>query len=618
MDLTQHQWTDVSLNNLVEEIKSLMADDVDVSRVFIEAEDILGEPGPWTVDRFVDRWVTLDQYNALQHILVQSAGHVEHLYRAGQNASQADLAYGNTEGLKRLATNWLLRWFSSPAIGIALINSGTKNYNSNKTFDVLAAKPGEVLLKLSYVRGPDGTKRKAEHETRSVLDRIRGVLESIERMWRSNVYLHKKNAPHPGDVTYLTVDIRPHIRLQQEWPEADYAVTNTGLVTIDGKVYGKLIDLYPHPQLAGHLLPHKNPTDLQVPTTAILIEKDVITQCGRTGARYPIMRAGEIYRHDEPIDTIIKIEYNTNWWRRTWDAILGTRSRLRITSRANLHKRIRETQARLTKTEQREEEIRKLLEKILNPPNETVFRQFALAIDQPGHPDAFKALGMKTAVMFADLEGFTLQSKGVDSEKLFKVINTYHDMAREICFRHDALIYKTIGDGFMAVFPLGWAHDTRDIDTRGLIKKALDASQDILSEINKNPIILPGADKPVHIRIGINAGTSTVGTMGYAPDAIGEVVNFAARAESAAGRDAVVLTNKALNILLDEDEQKLSHKLSVDMDLDIRWGANYIFENKGVRQVKKDEVHIWNVITHLSDSMANEESIKEYLRARDE
>lgn len=619
MDFHQDQWTDVSLNNLVEEIKSLIADEVDVSRIFVEAEYILKEPGPWTIDRFVDMWVPLHQYNALQHILIESAGHVEHIRRAGQNASQPELAYGNTEGLKRLAANWLLRWFSSPAIGVSLINSGTKNYNTNKSFDVLDAHHGEIMLKLDYIKGPDGSVRQAEHEIRSVLDRVRGVLESIERMWHPNIRLSrkKKTAP-PGTVTYLTIDIHPQTRLRYEWPDAQFAITDNDLMTINGDVYGKIINLYPHPKLAGHLLPNDNPTDLQIPTQAIRIEKDVLTQCKRTGQHYPIMRAGEIYRHHEPLDTIIKIKYQTNWWRRLWDRLLGTRHKLRIASKANLHKRIRDTQLLLTKTQQREEEIRLLLAKILNPPNDTVFRQFALAIDDPDHPDAFKALGMKTAVMFADLEGFTLQSRGVDSEKLFDVINTYHDIAREICFAHGALIYKTIGDGFMAVFPLGWADDHRDITIRDLIIYALRAAQDILGELNKNPIILPGADKPVHVRMGINAGTSTVGTMGYAPDAIGEVVNFAARAESSARRDTVVLTDKALDLLMTPEEKQTSQKLCETISQDVRWGDNYVFENRGIIAVKKDRVHVWELLMHLSEGMRNKESIAAYLKSRDD
>jgi len=621
MHLIDEQWLDVSLNNLVEEIKSLRADGVDVSALFSAAADILGEEGPWTIDRFVDKWVTLEQYNKLQHILKKHAGHAEHLRRAGQNASKRELAYGETEGLKRLAANWLLRWFSSPAVGISLINTGTKNYNTNKTFDIISAQHGEVYLKLNYLTGSNGEQRTAEDEINSVLDRVRGVLESIERMWQIDNILARSikralrmppSKPH-GDVTYLTVDIRPEIRLKHEWPEARMTIDNYGKLLIQGERYGRLVDLYPHPDFGGHLFRYTPKKLTQKATQAILIERDVLTPCTRTGEQFPIMRKGEVYRYQEHIDTIIKINYHTNTWRRMWDYVLGARNKLRYESQANLHKQIRETNVLLEGARQREEATKELLAKILNPPTEKLFREFALAIDEPSHPQAFKATEFEAAVLFADLEGFTMQSRGVDSVALFDVLNTYHDIARSVCFRHDALIYKTIGDGFMAVFPRDWEGDNRNLTTGDLIERAIKASQEMMTKVAHKPVILPGADNPVRIRLGINAGAVTIGTMGTAPDAIGDVVNFAARAESASSRDKVSLTQEAIDILLHADEKKASAAMSKKTGRDVVYNKHYLFENKGIVQIKKDKVHVWELLANTTPFMQTDDIVEQFL-----
>jgi adenylate cyclase len=96
----------------------------------------------------------------------------------------------------------------------------------------------------------------------------------------------------------------------------------------------------------------------------------------------------------------------------------------------------------------------------------------------------------------------------------------------EIVNRHNGIINKFLGDGFMAVFgaPLS---DGRDATN------AVEAAREILARVNEETE--RGAILPTRVGIGLHAGEAVTGSIGSALrreyTVIGDVVNLAARIE---------------------------------------------------------------------------------------
>ena len=127
-------------------------------------------------------------------------------------------------------------------------------------------------------------------------------------------------------------------------------------------------------------------------------------------------------------------------------------------------------------------------------------------------------------VLFADLVGFTSRAERLDPEDVRAVLAPYHARLREELERFGGTVEKFIGDAVMAVFGAPVAHED---DPERAVRAAL-AIRDW------------AAEEGVELRIGINTGEALV-TVGAEPLAAGDVVNTAARLESAAATGAILV-----------------------------------------------------------------------------
>ena len=137
-------------------------------------------------------------------------------------------------------------------------------------------------------------------------------------------------------------------------------------------------------------------------------------------------------------------------------------------------------------------------------------------------------------VLFCDLAGSTALSAALDPEDWRATVAAYHRTAAAAITHFRGYVAKYLGDGVMAFFGYPEAHDH---DAEYAVRAGL-AILSGLAQLNQV------ADHPqLSARIGIDSGPVVIGS-GATPDAdvFGDTPNIAARVQSAAEPDTIVVT----------------------------------------------------------------------------
>src|SRR6266540_1129565 len=145
-------------------------------------------------------------------------------------------------------------------------------------------------------------------------------------------------------------------------------------------------------------------------------------------------------------------------------------------------------------------------------------------------------------VMFCDLVGSTQLSEKLDPEDLQKLIDAYR---RECCTairRYGGEVARYFGDGVMAFF--GWPYAHEDDAAR-----AVHAALEIVSGVTK-------ISGPVNLacRVGVCSGPVVVGeiansTASWSMDAVGETPNIAARLQTLAAINTVLISESTKRLV---------------------------------------------------------------------
>src|SRR6476660_7912526 len=138
-------------------------------------------------------------------------------------------------------------------------------------------------------------------------------------------------------------------------------------------------------------------------------------------------------------------------------------------------------------------------------------------------------------VMFCDLVGSTQLSEKLDPEDLHKLIDAYRRECSTAIGRYGGEVARYFGDGVMAFFGWPYAHEDDAI-------RAVHAALEIVSGVMKisGPVTLA-------CRIGVCSGPVVVGepgntTTSWSMDAVGETPNIAARLQTLAEPNAVLIS----------------------------------------------------------------------------
>jgi len=162
--------------------------------------------------------------------------------------------------------------------------------------------------------------------------------------------------------------------------------------------------------------------------------------------------------------------------------------------------------------------------------------------------------------LFADLSGFTSFSEKIPPETVFKLLNSYLDIAAQAILENEGTLDKFMGDAVMAM----WNSPDPQSD------HALRACRAALEIIQRSLDAHKRFSNPEHqliFRVGVTTGPAIVGNVGtnqlFNYTAIGDTVNLAQRLQSNARRGQILVQKTTYDIVKDRVSAEAMEPLTV-------------------------------------------------------
>jgi adenylate cyclase len=154
----------------------------------------------------------------------------------------------------------------------------------------------------------------------------------------------------------------------------------------------------------------------------------------------------------------------------------------------------------------------------------------ALTEQQLQHPGQQLGRQQRVAVLFSDIQDYTVLADQLPPYDVIHVLNRYFGVMSEIVATHHGHVSDFIGDGLMVVF--GLSHPAT------AVTDALAAGQEMLRSVARlNPYLEQMYGCHFQVRIGLHYGEAVIGHIGgngfRKLATIGDTVNVASRIESA-------------------------------------------------------------------------------------
>ncbi len=169
--------------------------------------------------------------------------------------------------------------------------------------------------------------------------------------------------------------------------------------------------------------------------------------------------------------------------------------------------------------------------------------------ERPAPPADDLAERRQVTVMFCDLVGSTALSTRLDPEDLRELQRTYRECCTALVERYDGYIARYMGDGILAYFGYPRAHEDDAV-------RAVHAALQIAARVPAlgESMDVAAGDEPLRVRVGIASGPVVIGDLvgeGSARehDVVGETPNLAARLQSLACDNHVVVSADTLRLL---------------------------------------------------------------------
>lgn len=169
----------------------------------------------------------------------------------------------------------------------------------------------------------------------------------------------------------------------------------------------------------------------------------------------------------------------------------------------------------------------------------------------------------RVTALFVDIVGSTSLAEAMDPEDWRDVVTGAHERVSAEVYRLEGTIAQLLGDGVLAFFGAPLTHEDDP-------ERAIRSSLAILDSVRRyrEELVAAARVPDFQVRIGINTGLVVVGTIGddlhmeYL--AVGDTINLAARVQSAADPDTILVTgdtHRLVSTLFDfEDRGEISVK----------------------------------------------------------
>jgi len=149
-----------------------------------------------------------------------------------------------------------------------------------------------------------------------------------------------------------------------------------------------------------------------------------------------------------------------------------------------------------------------------------------------GHVEAIRA-----AIWLSDMRGFTAFAERLPPQDLVDLLNRYFDCQVPPILDHGGEVLKFMGDGLLAIFPLGERHD----DASAVCHRALCGAREVRARIER--LVTPQAienEDAIRFGLALHVGQVMYGNIGGGNrldfTCIGPAVNLAARLEKVAAK----------------------------------------------------------------------------------
>ena len=162
------------------------------------------------------------------------------------------------------------------------------------------------------------------------------------------------------------------------------------------------------------------------------------------------------------------------------------------------------------------------------------------AADVQGAPIAGREM-RQVSVLFADLESFTTLAEGRDAEDVRELLSAYFDATRTVVERYGGTVEKFIGDAVMAVWG---SRVSREDDTERAVRAALGVV-DAVAGLSETAGI-----SGLRVRVGVVTGQAASWGADGEGLVVGDRVNTAARIQSLADPDTVLVDDVTRNLTL--------------------------------------------------------------------
>ena len=153
-----------------------------------------------------------------------------------------------------------------------------------------------------------------------------------------------------------------------------------------------------------------------------------------------------------------------------------------------------------------------------------------------------------TSVLFADLSGFTSFSEKTSPEIVFKILNTYLDIAAQVILENEGTLDKFMGDAVMAM----WNSPDPQPDHA---KRACRAALQIVQRSQESHKNFTNPEYHLTFRVGVTTGPAIVGNVGtrqlFNYTVIGDTVNLAQRLQSSAQPGQVYVLKNTIELVKD-------------------------------------------------------------------